>query len=92
MIFLRGIRCNLCHLMPFVVEFGLNLGQLVNKSRSLVCVGKYACPRHRSITNLLGIGLGSFPFNYLGVPIVQGHPLRSYFEDIEDKVKCKLSA
>ncbi|KAM1866208.1 hypothetical protein ACFX13_009085 [Malus domestica] len=68
LIFVRVSRCNLRHLMRFIVEYGLNSSQLVNKSKPLVFLGKYACPRHTSIRNLLGIRL-ALPFKYVRVPI-----------------------
>lgn len=64
MIFLRGTCCNLRHLMHFIVDYGLNSSQLINESKSLVFVGKYAHQTYRFITKLLGIGLGSFPFKF----------------------------
>jgi hypothetical protein len=36
--------------------------------------------------------VGSFPFNYLGVPIFKGKPKARFFYPIVDKIKNKLSA
>jgi hypothetical protein len=42
--------------------------------------------------NNIGFNVGSFPFNYLGVPIFKGKPKARFFYPIADKIKNKLSA
>jgi hypothetical protein len=44
------------------------------------------------ITNLLGFGVGSIPFNYLGCPIFVGKPKVIHFKAIADKIKVKLAS
>jgi len=36
--------------------------------------------------------VGSFPFNYLGVPIFRGKPKSTYLQPIDDRIKLKLSS
>jgi hypothetical protein len=90
LLFLRGNKRTLRAILRFMIEYGLNSGQYVNRSKSSVYLGKFASPRRTFRT--LGVNAGSLPFIYLGVPIFQGRPKRSYFQSIADKVKCKLSA
>ncbi|CAL9006542.1 unnamed protein product [Prunus brigantina] len=71
MVFIQGTTKNLRVLMRFMVEYGVNSGQFINKSKSLAFLGHYVRPRQASILRTLGIGVGSFPFTYLGVPIFQ---------------------
>lgn len=82
MVFIQGTTKNLRVLMRFMAEYGLNSGQFINKSKSLAFLGHYARPRQASILRTLGIGVGSFPFTYLGVPIFQGRPKRQFFQAI----------
>lgn len=92
LLFLRGNKCTLREILRFMVEYGLNSGQYVNRSKSSVSLANYACPRRTIISRTLGVNAGSLPFIYLGVPIFQGRPKRSYFQSITDKVKCKVYA
>ncbi|CAL9030585.1 unnamed protein product, partial [Prunus brigantina] len=79
MVFIQGTTKNLRVLMRFMAEYGLNSGQFINKSKSLAFLGRYARPRQASILRTLGIGVGSFPFTYLGVPIFQAVFIRARF-------------
>ena len=71
---------------------GQNSGQIVNKAKSSVYLGKCARARAVSIRHILGIREGSLPFMYLGVPVFQGRPRMRYFQSIADKVRNKLSS
>lgn len=90
-IFLQGNGKSLHALMNFMDEYALNSGQVVNKDKSLLFLGKFASLWHNRIHGVLGITVGTLPFTYLGVPIFQGLPKSDFFLPIADKVKCKLS-
>ncbi|XP_050378576.1 uncharacterized protein LOC126795885 [Argentina anserina] len=92
MVFMRGTKRSLKNIMKFMKEYGLNSGQRVNKSKSLVFLGKYTHRRRFVIRNILGVKQRSLPFTYLGVPIFQGRLKSVYFQAIADRVRCKLSS
>lgn len=91
MVFLQGDLRHLRALMSFMEEYASNSGQEVNKSKSLLFLGKFAIPWQSSIQRILGISVGSLPFTYLGVPIFAGRPKSEFFMSIADKVRSKLS-
>ena len=92
MVFMQGDTRGIRNLMSFLDEYAQNSGQVVNKNKSSVFLGKFAKRREVVIQRLLGIRRGSLPFTYLGVPIFQGRPKVAYFRSIADKVRCKLSS
>lgn len=92
MVFLHDNLRHLQVLMRFMEEYACNPGQEVNKDKSLLFLGKYAIPWQANIQCVLGINVGSLPFNYLGVPIFLGRPKSDYFLPIADKVRSKLSS
>ncbi|PRQ24992.1 putative RNA-directed DNA polymerase [Rosa chinensis] len=92
MVFMQGNPRSLRALMKFLEEYAINSGQVVNKNKSSVFLGKYAQRRKVFIQHVLGIREGSLPFTYLGVPIFKGCPKPSYFRAIADKVRCNLSS
>ena len=47
--------------------------------------------RRRNLKRLTGFSEGKFPFKYLGVPIVSGRMKISDLEELENKVKRKIS-
>ncbi|XP_024172190.1 uncharacterized protein LOC112178246 [Rosa chinensis] len=79
-------------LSQFMEEYGANSGQVVNRNKSLLFIGKHALHRQTVTQNLLGIKLGELPFTYLGVPIFQGRPKSDYLRPVADKIQCKLTA
>ena len=91
MVFMRSSKRSMRNLMHFVEEYGMNSGQRISKAKSLVFFGKSARSRSSVIRKILGVRVGSLPFTYLGVPIFPGRPKRIYFQNIADKVRCKLS-
>ncbi|KAL6202888.1 hypothetical protein ACLB2K_026592 [Fragaria x ananassa] len=91
MIFMQSSSRSLHALMNFMDEYARNSGQVVNKAKSSVFLGKYAQRRKVAIQNVLGIREASLPFIYLGVPIFQGCPKSVHLQAIADKVRCKLS-
>ncbi|KAL6197994.1 hypothetical protein ACLB2K_027786 [Fragaria x ananassa] len=91
-VFCRGNRRNLSRIMRFFDEYGRVSGQVINKGKSQVFIGNGIHSRRHSISNFLGIPLGSAPFMYLGAPIFHGKPRASYFHQIVDKIRIKLSS
>lgn len=65
--------------MKFMDEYTTNSGQVVNRAKSLLLLGKYAIPRQYNIQRILGIVAGSLPFTYLGLPIFRGCPKCDFF-------------
>ncbi|XP_061993341.1 uncharacterized protein LOC133711201 [Rosa rugosa] len=92
MVFLQGKPSHLRNLMSFMDEYAVNSGQVVNKAKSNLLLGRYALPRQNRTCGLLGIRPGQLPFTYLGVPIFIGHPKSVHLVPIADKVRCKLSS
>jgi len=70
----------------------LILAKLSTKQSVIFFLGKTLQHRHRLISNILGIKVGSYPFIYLGVPIFKGKPLAIYFQGIADKIISQLSS
>nr|XP_011470584.1 PREDICTED: uncharacterized protein LOC105353269 [Fragaria vesca subsp. vesca] len=91
-VFFRGNRRNLSRIMRFFDEYGRVSGQVINKGKSQVFIGNSIHSRRHSISNFLGIPLGSAPFMYLGALIFHGKPRASYFHQIVDKIRIKLSS
>lgn len=92
MVFLQGNSNHLRALMSFMDEYAMNSGQVVNKAKSLLFLGKFAMPRLNRIRRILGIEIGNLPFTYLGVPIFVGRPKSEYLLPIADKIRCKLNS
>ncbi|XP_062020958.1 uncharacterized protein LOC133737421 [Rosa rugosa] len=92
MVFLQGKPSHLRNLLSFMDEYALNSGQVINKAKSHLFLGKHALLRQNMISRLLGINVGKLPFIYLGVPIFTGHPKSEHLASIADKVRCKLSS
>ncbi|KAM5548588.1 hypothetical protein ABKV19_000149, partial [Rosa sericea] len=84
----RGLNA----LTQFMEEYAGNSGQVVNRNKSLLFLGKHAFARQTTIHSALGIKIGELPFIYLGVPIFQGRPKSEFLRPVADKVRCKLSA
>lgn len=74
MVFMQGNSSGLRVLNRFLDVYARNSGQVVNKAKSFVFLGKHARPREIVIQHILGIREGSLHFTYLGVPIFIGHP------------------
>ncbi|KAL6182579.1 hypothetical protein ACLB2K_043998 [Fragaria x ananassa] len=88
----RTVGRNLSRIMRFFNEYGRVSGQVINKGKSQVFIGNSIHSKRHSISNFLGIPLGSAPFMYLGAPIFHGKPRASYFHQIVDKIRIKLSS
>ena len=92
MVFLQCNPSQLCNLLDFMDEYALNSGQVVNKAKSNIFLGKYVLSRQRRVCSALGIRAGKLPFLYLGVPIFVGHPKSEHLVPLADKVRSKLSS
>nr|ABN09154.1 RNA-directed DNA polymerase (Reverse transcriptase) [Medicago truncatula] len=57
----------------------------------IFCNGGISDARLQQLINVIGFNKGSFPFNYLGVPIFKGKPKARFLQPIVDKIKTKLS-
>ncbi|PRQ58253.1 putative RNA-directed DNA polymerase [Rosa chinensis] len=86
MVFCKGDKRSLLNLMAFFEEYELNSGQLVNKTKSHVYLGRSAVHRRTPIYSWLGVPMGKLPFMYLGVPIFVGRPKRIYFQVLADRI------
>ncbi|XP_061999298.1 uncharacterized protein LOC133716631 [Rosa rugosa] len=91
MVFCKGDKRSLLNLMAFFEEYGLNSGQLVNKTKSHVYLGKSAVHRRTLIYSWLGVPVGKLPFMYLGVPIFVGRPKQIYFQVLADRIRNVMS-
>jgi hypothetical protein len=92
MIFCKGSKSNIRNLMHIFHLYGEVSGQVINKQKSKFYSGAISNSRLLSITNLLGFGSGSIPFNYLGCPIFVGKPKTIHFKAITDKIKMKMAS
>ncbi|KAK9949954.1 hypothetical protein M0R45_005462 [Rubus argutus] len=91
-VFCRGEKPNWRKIMKFFDEYGCVSGQVINKDKSQVFIGKHMHSRRHSVSDFLGIPLGSAPFMYLGAPIFHGKPRDSYFNNMVDKIRIRLSS
>jgi hypothetical protein len=92
MVFCKGSKRNIRNLMHIFHLYGEVSGQVINKQKSKFYSGAISNSRLLSITNLLGFGSGSIPFNYLGCPIFVGKPKTIHFRAITDKIKVKMAS
>ena len=93
MIFFRGQKKGLMHLMTLLSQYGEASGQWISleKCRSDF-FRAFSLEIGSSLRDILGIGKGSLPFHYLGVPIFQGRPQASYLMPVVDKIAAKLTS
>lgn len=75
-IFIRGDARSLNNLMCFLECYSRFF---INKDRIFLFHSAHAIQRKDFIQSIWGFQAGSFPFNYLGVPIFKGHLKRIYF-------------
>jgi len=91
MIFCKGKNVGLQALKDLFIKYALESGQVVSTSKSTIFFGSISQTRLSIIQQLLNFNIGSFPFNYLGVPIFIGKPKACYLQPTADKIKHKLS-
>jgi len=93
MVFCKGKKSGLSHLKNLFTRYALASGQIVSTAKSSFFAGSISQDRKKNqIAEFLSFNLGSFPFNYLGVPIFKGKPKVSHLQPVADKIKAKLSA
>ncbi|XP_042958059.1 uncharacterized protein LOC122293578 [Carya illinoinensis] len=90
-IFANGGRRSLRNLMKVLQLYENWTGQVLNTEKSAIYFSKkISTYRKNSLLHLSGFLEGSFPFKYLGVPIVVGK-LRAFdFGELLEKVKKKI--
>jgi hypothetical protein len=91
-VFCRGKFSGLQALKSLFTNYANCSGQIINASKSTIFAGGVSQSRLIHIVNFIGFQVGSFPFNYLGVPIFKGRSKASYLMPIADKIKAKLSS
>lgn len=91
MIFCKGTKRNLKHLMNLFKLYGDIFGQMISHSKCKYFSGTLSPNRNRSIGSILGFSAGRLPFNYLGVPIFKRKPKKIHLQSIADRIKVKLS-
>jgi hypothetical protein len=92
MVFCSGKLSCIQALKNLFVRYANCSGQIINAAKSTIYSGGISQSRLNNIVNNIGFNVGSFPFNYLGVPIFKGKPKARFFNPIADKIKNKLSA
>jgi len=91
MIFCKGKMSGLNNLKDLFHRYALNSGQVINYSKSTIYSNSISTDRMNRIVQLLNFNIGTFPFNYLGVPIFKGKPKASHLQPVADKICMKLS-
>jgi len=91
MIFCKGKLSSVQALKDLFLTYAGCSGQHINPSKSTIFSGSLSTGRLNHLVNLLGFNVGSFPFNYLGVPIFKGKPKSSHMQPLADKIKTKLA-
>lgn len=90
MIFCKGKLSGLNNLKDLFHRYALNSGQVINCSKSTIYSNSISTARLNSIVQLLNFNIGTFPFNYLGVPIFKAKPKASFLQPVADKICMKL--
>ncbi|MCH91212.1 RNA-directed DNA polymerase (Reverse transcriptase), partial [Trifolium medium] len=76
----------------FMQMISWSFAVVINAAKSTIYSGGISQSRLNNIVNSIGFNVGSFPFNYLGVPTFKGKPKARFFYPIANKIKNKLSA
>lgn len=93
LVFCNGSKRNLQALMSLLSDYRKVSGQHINLGKCKFYMGSHCTPRRRAqISASLGFSAGSFPFNYLGVPIFKGKPSRAQLQPIADRILSKLAS
>ncbi|KAF5446730.1 hypothetical protein F2P56_032333 [Juglans regia] len=91
-IFANGSKRSIKGLMQVLNSYESWSGQVLSKEKSAIFFSKHILmSRKRSILRISGFSEGSFPFKYLGVPIVNGRLKAFDFTDLLGKVKKKIA-
>lgn len=73
-------------------EYTKASGQHLSLNKCKFYTGNASPRKVAQLANLLSFGVGSLPFNYLGVPIFKGKPRKPHLQHIADKIFSKLSS
>jgi hypothetical protein len=92
MIFCKGSKKNALAVASLFLEYAANSGQIISPSKCMIFSGSISTARLAVISRILNFSHGTFPFNYLGVPIFKGRPKSVHLQSIADKIKIKLAS
>ncbi|XP_019423006.1 PREDICTED: uncharacterized protein LOC109332480 [Lupinus angustifolius] len=92
LIFCKGIKRELQCLQNLNRDYAHSSGQHINISKCKFYTGNVSARKIATLTSFLGFSAGSFPFNYLGVPIFKGRPKRIHLQPIADRILDKLGS
>jgi hypothetical protein len=91
-IFTNGNTKSLSHLMNFLLDYQLMLGQKINHTKSKFLSSKHInTHRKNKIASITNFAEGNIPFLYLGCNIFYGKSKPIYFENIIKKIQEKLA-
>ncbi|XP_026420049.1 uncharacterized protein LOC113316031 [Papaver somniferum] len=82
---------SLHNLLALLGKYQTASGQTVYHQKSKVYYGGGSLSRCRTITNLLGMKVATFPDKYLGVQIMPGAVKYSHISNVIDKIKNQLA-
>ncbi|XP_026399676.1 uncharacterized protein LOC113295560 [Papaver somniferum] len=91
MIFCKGNLRSLHNLLELLGKYQTTSGQTVCRQKSKVYYGGGTLSRCRTITDLLGMEVSTFPDRYLGVQIMPGAVKYRHISNVVDKIKKQLS-
>ncbi|XP_042983328.1 uncharacterized protein LOC122312726 [Carya illinoinensis] len=90
-LFCNGGKASLKAITDVLKTYEQWSGQAVNKNKSHIFFStQISASRHRALLRFTGFTEGSFPFKYLGVPIITGRLKIPHFDDLIAKVQSKL--
>jgi hypothetical protein len=92
LIFCKGKLSGLNDIKSLFEAYAAESSQMINTSKSTIYSGSITPRRLSIIVQLLNFNIGTFPFNYLGVPMFKGKPKVCHLQPIADRIKLKLSA
>lgn len=92
LVFCKGKRRNLSHLMKLFELYGQVSGQCLSLEKCRFYAGAMSLRRVAEIRSFLGFQVGSLPFSYLGVPLFKWKPKAIHLQPLIDKIKTKVSA
>ena len=91
-IFLNGSKNSIRELLRVFEKYENWSGHMINKDKtSMFFSRKISLARKRALKRMTGFSEGSFPFKYLGVPIVLGRLKQRHLEEMVNKVWKKIS-
>ncbi|XP_026455287.1 uncharacterized protein LOC113356384 [Papaver somniferum] len=91
MIFCKGNMKSLHNLLNILGKYQAASGQTVCRQKSKVYYGGNSLSRCRTITDLLGMEVSTFPDRYLGVQIMPGAVKYRHICNVIEKIKKQLS-